>query len=187
MASHPAGSKPSTAAAPLLCAETHKKNDRFSRLQIAHPKQNRIPTHTPSRVTDEQTEQTEGAAREDCVCERERRWCCHYAFPFIGGLLIWLMGLAAVATVRGDHIHTCNGGSMKKKRRVDEGWGDMQVWLLLSVDLYDEKDLNVRTWKRRRIKRRTLAVTACKDGGLAKLAVDKKKREWELSVATWNH
>lgn len=119
MASHPAGSKPSTAAAPLLCAETHKKmTDSPARLRIAHPKQNRIPTHTPSRVTDEQTEQTEGAAREECV--RERRWCCHYAFLFIGGLLIWLMGLAAVATVRGDHIHTCNGGSMKK-RRVDEG------------------------------------------------------------------
>lgn len=47
--------------------------------------------------------------------------------------------------------------------------------MLLSVDLYDEKDLNVRTWKRRRIKRRTLAVAACKDGGLAKLAVDKKR------------
>lgn len=73
MASHPAGSKPSTAAAPLLCAETHKKmTDSPARLRIAHPKQNRIPTHTPSRVTDEQTEQTEGAAREECVCVCER-------------------------------------------------------------------------------------------------------------------
>lgn len=43
---------------------------------------------------------------EGGVCVWERRWCCHYAFPFIGGLLIWLMGLAAVTAVHGDCTYT---------------------------------------------------------------------------------
>lgn len=53
MASHPAGSKPSTAAAPLLCVEISLKYKKMtnspSSLRIAQPKQTGFPhshTHT---------------------------------------------------------------------------------------------------------------------------------------------